>query len=101
MLWRHIKVGYHIFHVHPYYQVLPYLNDTNYSIIIYNSLVVSTIVTVAILGLPRLTLLGSELFIIVSVKDSSPSCIVSLIIGTSNIALVTPAVNVTLYSPEL
>ena len=43
---------------------------------------------VALLGLPRLTLLGSEFFTIESVKDSLPSCIVSLIIGISNVTLV-------------
>ena len=56
---------------------------------------VSTIVTVAIPGLPRLILLGSEFLIIVSVKDSLPSCIVSSVIEILNVTLVTPAVNVT------
>ena len=63
----------------------------------------STIVTVDILGVPRLTLrsLGRELFIMVSVKDSFPSCIVSLKIGILNVALVISTRNNTSYSPEL
>ena len=51
------------------------------------SLVVSTIVMVALLGLPRLTLRGSELLIIVSVKDSLLSSILSLLIITFNATL--------------
>ena len=66
-----------------------------------NSPVVSTIVTVVIRGLPRLTLFGSELLTIVSVKDSSPSCIVSFIIGILKVTLVLPAINMTSYSPEI
>ena len=48
-----------------------------------------------------MTLLGSELFIIVSTKDSFPSSIVSLITDILNATLVTPAGNMTSYGPEL
>ena len=65
------------------------------------SLVVSTIVTVALLGLPRLTLRGSELLIIVSVKDSLLSFILSLLIIIFNLILFFPAGNVTSYGPGL
>ena len=58
-------------------------------------------VTVATSGLPRLTLLGNELFAMLSIKDSFFSRIVSLIIGTLNETLVTLAVNVMLYGPDL
>jgi len=62
---------------------------------------VSTIVTVASLGLPWLTLLGSELLIIVSLKVSFPSWMLSLFTVTLNETPVTLAGNVILYSPEL
>ena len=64
------------------------------------SLVVSTIVMVALLGLPRLTLFDSELLIIVSVKDSLLSSILSLLIIIFNATLIFPAENVTSYGPE-
>ena len=61
----------------------------------------STIVIVALPGLPRVTLSGSEDESIVRVKSSLPSNILSSVIGTSNGTLVTPAGNVTAYGPEL
>ena len=60
----------------------------------------STMVTVALPGLPRVTLSGSEDESIVRVKSSLPSNRLSSVIGTLNGALVTPAGNVTAYGPE-
>ena len=57
-------------------------------------------VTVDLPGLPWKTLPGDELFLIVRINLSSPSNILSSIIGTLNETLVTPAGNVTLYGPE-
>ena len=58
-------------------------------------------VTVALPGLPTVTLLGSEDELIVSLKFSFPSNILSSVIRTSNVAVVSPAENMTLYGPEL
>ena len=60
----------------------------------------STMVTVANPGLPRVTPEGSELWSIVRVNSSLLSSMVSLLIGTSNVIVVTPAGNVTVYGPE-
>ena len=60
----------------------------------------STIVTVALPGLPRVRSSGSEDGSIVTVKSSSPSNISSSFIVTSNGTLVSPAGNVTVYGPE-
>jgi len=60
----------------------------------------STIVTVALPGSPRVTPSGSEDGSIVRLKSSSPSYIISSVIGTSNGTLICPAGNVTVYGPE-
>ena len=57
--------------------------------------------TVAQLGVPTITPVGSEVSSTETVKFSSPSNLLSSNIGTSNTTLVTPSVNVTLYGPEL
>ena len=61
----------------------------------------STIVIAADLGLPRVTSLGSEVESIRSLKDSVSSNTLSSFIGMLNEAVVIPAVNVTLYDPEI
>ena len=59
----------------------------------------STIFTKTVSGEPRIARLGNDDRSISSRKFSSISNILSLIIGTSNVALVTPAENVTVYGP--
>ena len=58
-------------------------------------------VTVASPGLLQFTLVGSEVSSIVSIKSSLISYILSSFIGTSNVAVVCPAGNVTVYGPEV
>ena len=58
-------------------------------------------VTVASPGLPIVTLLGSEYELIVSMKFSLYSNVLSSIIAILNVANVTPAGNVTVYGPEV
>ena len=60
----------------------------------------STMMTVASLGAPTVTPLGSD-ELIASIKFSSISNIISSVIGTSNEAIVIPAGNVTVYGPEV
>ena len=57
-------------------------------------------ITVASLRLPTVTLLGSKDGLIVSIKSSTPSNILSSVIGTLNEAIVCPAGNATTYSPD-
>ena len=57
-------------------------------------------VTVASPGSPIVILLGSEDELIVSRKYSFHSNILSSFTGTLNVAVVTPAANVTVYGPE-
>ena len=61
----------------------------------------SNITTAAALGTPRVTSSGSEVGSIISLKDSVASNILSSFIGTLSKAVVFPAVNVTLYDPEV
>ena len=56
-------------------------------------------VTVASPGVPTVTPVGKD-GLIVSVKSSSPSNILSSVIGISNGTIVSPAGNVTVYGPE-
>ena len=58
-------------------------------------------VTVAWPGSPTVTPVGSEDGLIVSIKLSLPSNMLSSYIGISNGTLVTPAGNVTVYGPEI
>ena len=82
------NIDYYVFH--------------NFIIIIQSDLPSSsTIVTIALPGLPMLTLLGSEDELITSIKFLLPLNILSSLIGISNEILVSPAANVTLYGPEL
>ena len=60
----------------------------------------STIVTVALSGLPTVIPVGSEDGSIVSIKFSLFSMIVSSFIGIPNGIIVIPEGNVTLYGPE-
>ena len=57
-------------------------------------------VTLALLGLPRLTPVGNVVRIIVRSKFSVLSNMLSLFIGTPNEVLVVPAGNVTVYGPD-
>ena len=50
--------------------------------------------------MPTLTLLGSEDGLMVRINSSSFSNMLSLIIGTSNEAVVVPADNMTSYGPD-
>ena len=59
-----------------------------------------SIVTVVWLGSPTITPVGSEDELMVSIKFSSPSNILSLFIETLNVARVCPVGNVTVYGPE-
>ena len=61
----------------------------------------SKIVTIALSGLPTVTLLGSEEGLILSVKFSLPSNMLSSLIETLRKATVTSAVKVILYVPEV
>ena len=61
----------------------------------------STIVIADTLRLPRVTSLGSEVESIISLKSSLFSNTLSSFIGTLSKAVVIPAVNVTLYGPEV
>jgi len=65
-----------------------------------NLLSSSNIVTVALPGLPRVTLSGSEDESIVRVKSSFPSYVPSSVIGISSGTLCVPAGNVTVCIPE-
>ena len=56
-------------------------------------------VTVEAPGLPTPTLLGSAVELIVRVKISSPSQMLSSVIETSNGTIVCPAGNMTVYGP--
>ena len=56
--------------------------------------------TVALPGLPLVKSSGSEDLSMVTVKSSFPSTILSLVIGTSNGTVVSPAGNVTVYGPD-
>ena len=58
-------------------------------------------VNVVLLVPPTLTPLGNEDELMVSVNVSLISHIPSSIIGTSNVTLITPVGNMTVYSPEL
>ena len=58
-------------------------------------------VTVAWLGVPWVTPVGSEVSSIVSIKFSSGSNVSSSFIGTSNVATVAPAGIVAVYGPEV
>ena len=60
----------------------------------------STIVTVALSGLPSVTPSGSENGSIVILKSSLPSNVLSSFIETSNGTLIVPAGNVIVYGPE-
>ena len=60
----------------------------------------STMITVASLGAPSVTPLGSD-ELIASIKFSSISNIISSVIGTLNVTIVIPAGNVTAYGPEV
>ena len=60
----------------------------------------SLIFTVALPGVPRVTPSGRVLPIIVTSKVSSPSNILSSVIGILNGTVVVPAGNVTVYGPE-
>ena len=55
---------------------------------------------VALPGLPRVTPSGSKDGLILTVKSSLPSNMLSSVIGTSNGALVVPTGNVTVYGPD-
>ena len=61
----------------------------------------SIMVTVIWLGASRVIPVGSEDEIIVSINFSSPSNILSSVIGMLNVAVVCPAGNVTVYGPEV
>ena len=61
----------------------------------------SSITAAAVLGVPTVTSLGSEVESIWSLKDSEASNILSSFMGTLREAVVIPAVNVTLYDPEV
>ena len=58
-------------------------------------------VTVAWWGVPSLTLPGNDDELIMSIKYTSISNVLSLIIGILNATIVTPAGNVAVYGPEL
>ena len=71
------------------------------SIVVINYLPSSfTIVTVAELESPTITLLGSEDELMVRVKFSLSSIVVSLAIITLKVTRVCPAINMTVYGPE-
>ena len=61
----------------------------------------SNITTTVDLGVPTVTSLGSEVGSIRSLKTSEASNILSSFMGTLSEAVVIPAVNVTLYDPEV
>ena len=61
----------------------------------------STIVTVHVTGKPRATRSGNETLLMIRVKFSSSSIMLSSTIWTSNGTLVTPAGTMTVYGPEL